>query len=477
MSEEKLHQEDERLDELFRRSLGEMRSEPSAGVWKKVNRTLFRSELSRFHFGNLPKATWGIIPAAVIITGIALYFGLTDTTVTSGQAHKRTVEARHASPKQTVTGGPADQRTSGQVDHGKPIAGTTAPTHQDSISPYHQNTIPPSTPPYHHTTTPPSPDTTVTSGPADQRTVEARHASPKQTVTSGQADKRTSGQVDSGKLAAVTTVLTPQDTAPPYHHTTIPPSTDTTAPLPHGITRAHASSLDIGLNITPDMVFYQEGSGSFKYNYSFDLGARYNIGRFYIQSGVGLMYSQDIGNYAISYLSNDSVGFYYVVDQYTIDPGNPGVPLFETKQVTVYDSVQHLTDNSTKNTYYYIQLPLTAGFRIINKPLWRLSVEAGLFYTWLVSSDEPAPSYYISEGRVLEIERESPERNSQSLGLTGGISVEYQFARNFFLLVEPTMKYYVQAIQENSSRGDKQPFSIGLRAGIWYRMNFKNKTK
>jgi len=224
-------------------------------------------------------------------------------------------------------------------------------------------------------------------------------------------------------------------------------------------------------------VFYNNPSGSFKYNYTFDFGARYNLGRFYIQSGAGLTYSSDIGDYAISYLNNDSVGFYYCINSFTVEPGNPNEPQFETKQVTVYDSVQYLYDYSTKNKYYYIQIPLNVGYRIINKPSWRLTVEAGLLYAYLASINEPAPTFYIPEGRILDIERRTPERNKHSLGITGGISAEYQFAKNFFLLIEPTFKYYLQAIEENSSRGDKQPYSIGLRAGIWYRLNFNNKTR
>lgn len=236
-------------------------------------------------------------------------------------------------------------------------------------------------------------------------------------------------------------------------------------------------SLDMGISITPDLVFYNNSSGSFKYNYTFDLGVRYNLGKFYIQSGAGLTYSSDIGDYAISYLKNDSVGFYYTINSFTIDPGNPEDPQFETKQVTVYDSVQYVYDYSTKNRYYYIQIPLSFGYRIINKPSWRLSVETGLLYAYLVSINEPAPTFYIQEGRILDIEKRTPGRNKHSLGITGGISVEYQFAKNFFLLIEPTFKYYLQAIEENSSRGDKQPYSIGLRAGIWYRLNFKNTTR
>ncbi|MBL7138383.1 MAG: outer membrane beta-barrel protein [Bacteroidales bacterium] len=438
MNEEKFNREDERLDDLFRSSVGEMRSEPSAGVWKKLNRQMLRSELLKFQFTNLPKAFWGIIPAAVIITGIALYLGSGENVETTNYPVMEEVTAE-VTKEATSPSLPAEAP---QADAQLEVATTT--TSSTTTSPHH-----------YITTSPPNNGTT----------------SPQPILAS---------QMESRESITVLSCLYPE---PILSGITNPPTIQAvTNPIPQEtpweiLRKPVSRSLDMGINITPDMVFYSNPSSSFKYNYTFDFGARYNLGRFYIQSGAGLTYSTDIGDYAISCLKNDSVGFYYYVNSFYVEPANPENPQFETKQVTVYDSVLYLYDYSTKNKYYYLQIPLTVGYRIINKPAWRLSVEAGLLYAYLISINEPAPTFYIPEGRILDIERRTPERNKHSLGLTGGVSVEYQFARNFFLLIEPTFKYYMQSIEENSSRGDKQPYSIGLRAGIWYRLNFKNSIR
>jgi len=445
MSEEKFHREDEQFDELFRGSLGEMSPEPSAGVWNKLNQQLFRSEILRFNFTNLPKAYWGIIPAAVIITGIALYLGVSENNSTP---ELPTVE-------ETIT---LVQEEPLQNEAKEDISVIDATSITNEITVIDANSV-----------------TNDVNGSGMEHPAAAA------------AIVNTSPATPTTPITLTTlTTLTPLGgnyPEPLLSGTMIPPDIQSvTNPVPKETTlesshKPLSRSLDMGLNITPDMVFYNNSSGSFKYNYTFDLGARYNLGRFYIQSGAGLTYSTDVGDYAISYLNNDSVGFYYTVNSFSVDPGNPEDPQFETKQVTVYDSVLYLYDYSTKNKYYYIQIPLNVGYRIIDKPVWRLSVEAGLLYSYLVSIDEPAPTFYVPEGRILTIERNTPKRNNHSLGITGGVSVEYQFTRNFYLLIEPTFKYYVQAIEENSSRGDKQPYSIGLRAGIWYRLNFKNRTR
>lgn len=419
MSEEKIHREDERLDNMFRDSLGEMRVEPSAGVWNKVKRSLFRSELLRFNFVNVRKAYRAVIPAALLVIGAVLYFGLLEGDVVSQQQPGEKVvipnQVQSTPEEPTITIAPAVTETIPEEFPTIIVLPVVEPTPERSIS-------------------------------EDLNTLIC--LDPEINMTS---------------LSFPASILPVANPVPAE-----------TSQEP--VRKQRPQSFDIGLNITPDMVFYRNPSSSFKYNYTFDAGTKYNIGRFYLQSGLGATYSTAIGDYAISYRKNDSIGYYYIISSYSVDPGEPGVQL-ETKQVTVYDSVNYFYDYSTKNRYLYLQIPLKFGYRIIDKPRWRLSVEAGLLYAYLISITEPTPSFYMPEARILDIARRTPERNRHTLGFTGSISVEYQFARNFYLLIEPTFKYYMQAIEESSSIGSKQPYSIGLRAGIWYRLNINPKSR
>ena len=438
MSEEKIHRDDERLDKMFRNSLGEMHTEPSANVWKKVNRRLLQSEILMLSFINVPKAYWTVIPAVVIMTGAALYFGLREGDTVSSEQPVTVV--------QPVTEQTLDEPTANEpsISIAPPPAKTT-PKKATAV------VILPTVEPTAEELT------EIVTLPVIEPSIERTITEDLYLLTPLDAEIN---MTNLSYPLSISPVLNP-----------VPAETP-----PEPARKPIPKSFDIGLNITPDMVFYRNPSSSFKYNYTFDAGAKYNLGRFYFQSGLGVSYSTAIGDYAISYIKNDSVGYYYTIRSYTVDPGEPGVH-FETKQVTVYDSVYYLYDYNTKNKYLYFQIPLNFGYRIIDKPRWRLSVEAGLLYAYLLSINEPAPSFYMPESRILDIESRTPERNRHSLGLTGSVSIEYQFARNFYLLIEPTFKYYMQAIEESSSIGAKQPYSIGLRAGIWYRLNFKNKAK
>ena len=451
MSEEKIHREDERLDKMFRDSLGEMRVEPSASVWNKVKRNLFRSELLQFNFVNVRKAYRAVIPAALLVIGAALYFGLREGDIVSQQQPGEEVvitDQGQSTPEEpTSIIEPPVTETKAEVLSATVVQPTYEPTPAEPAI-----TVVPAV-----TETTPEESPAVVVFPVVEPIPERSIREDLNTLICFDPEIN------------LTILSTPSSILPVAN-----PVPAETSQEP--VRRRKPRSFDIGLNITPDMVFYRNPSSSFKYNYTFDAGTKYNIGRFYLQSGLGVTYSTAIGDYAISYRKNDSIGFYYIINSYSVDPGEPGIQ-FETKEVTVYDSVNYFYDYSTKNRYLYFQIPLNFGYRILDKPRWRLSVEAGLLYAYLISITEPTPSFYMPESRILDIERRTPERNRHTLGFTGSISVEYQFARNFYLLIEPTFKYYMQAIEESSSIGSKQPYSIGLRAGIWYRLNFNSKSK
>lgn len=459
MNEQRFSRDDDRLDEFIRQSLSGIQPEPSKRVWKRLSLQLLRSELLRFRFTNIPRSFWGVaIPAAVIITGAIIFFGTGEEPPAAdvaslppppqaaiSTAPSSTVSKPPVTVPETTPVAPSRQTAtrSGEAAGASLAAGSSVQT--DVSIPAGASGI--------TGTTSLSVPAVALATPADNSMTDRILIS---VMSSMQAELPLSGIVTGPFIGRV-------DNPAPREISFVPPA----LPLNR--------SMDIGINITPDMVFYRGDAGSFKYNYTFDLGARYNLGRFFLQSGLGMTYSSDIGDYAISYLKNDSVGFYYTINSFIIDPG--GTPIFTMKEVTVYDSVQYLYDYSTRNKYYYLQIPLSAGYRIIDRPSWRLSAEAGLLYAYLFSLNEPTPVFHVPEGRILSIDRRTPERNRHSLGITGGLAFEYRFAGNFFLLIEPTFKYYLRTIEENSSRGDKQPYSIGLRAGIWYRLDFKNRTR
>ena len=255
-------------------------------------------------------------------------------------------------------------------------------------------------------------------------------------------------------------------------HNPVPPNPD----LNLGgdiITNRIPRSLSIGANLSPDMVFYKNTSDYFKYSYGFDVSTQYSIGKFYLQGGIGLTYSSDIGSYDVSYVKNDSVGYYYAVTSFHRDDGDPNRIVFDMNKVTIFDSNQYYYQYNTENSYLYLQIPVSFGFRAVTMPRWSLSAEAGAIYSYLIWKNEPAPNFYAPDSKVNEITRIDPLRLSSNFAVSGGIRFDYHFARQFDLMAEPVFKYYINAIEGAGGAQVDQPWSVGLKVGIWYRFNLK----
>ena len=454
MSEEKNIKQEDRFDDLYRQSLGPLRVEPSARVWNRMNRQLLWRELLRFNFSNVPGYTWVIAAAVAVVIGFGIYW------LSAGDP-----DVPAAPPDVTATRAPAPAPSAAaELSETVSPSSGTAPepvTPKATSSGVSGTEAPPSPPPL-----PLAPTQTITSG---QVAAAPSSGTPAASAKRAEAEwlgpmKGVPADVNPDFLPDVLTALA---VVPPELSTNVPQSLKTGSP------KAVPQSLNIGLNITPDIVFYKNTSSYFKYDYTLDAGLQYNIGRFYLQSGAGIVWSTDIGTYAISANKNDSIGFYYSVIAFAENSSVPGQMEYTTTMRTVFDTVQYLYDYSSRNTYTYLEIPLAVGFRAVSRPQWSLGIEAGGFWSCMLASDEPPPVFYVPEGRVTDIENLTPARRKNSFGLTGSLRLEYVFAKQFSLLIAPTFKYHLNAIEENDIPGATQPWSVGLRAGIWYRIDLK----
>lgn len=417
------------MDELFRRSLGSHAQEPDPASWNRIRRDLLWGELLRFRLVNVPWYILVAVPLLFVSLGLGGYFLLGTGEIPAQQSESEaivsseTVKETTELSSRTIVTQEQEIRRSREQKLSQPVA---AREHQVA------ETKP----------------VAVEKVPSRIYLASINMASmPAGTITFTDLTRTLEFQrVEQGEVPASASLSdVPQSTV---------------------IHMDPVTSYDLGVNLSPDMVFYKNNSSYYKYNYTFDIGGQYTRGRFYLQSGLGLTYSSDIGSYDISYKQNDSVGYYYSVVGIIVSAGKI---VYSTSKVTVYDSVDYVYDYNTRNTYLYLQLPLKAGYNIISRPRFSLGVHGGGYYTMLVYKDEPDPGFYAPDSKVESVTRKDPERYTHSFGLTGGFKIEYKFSRNVFLMLEPNVKYSLNTLNENSVSGSQQPFSVGLRAGIWYR--------
>jgi len=79
MSEERIHKEDEQLEESFRESLREFRIDPSPHLWNRIRHSLLKKELLRFNFSNVPEIFKVGLPVLILIIGAVITYMAVET--------------------------------------------------------------------------------------------------------------------------------------------------------------------------------------------------------------------------------------------------------------------------------------------------------------------------------------------------------------------------------------------------------------
>ena len=188
---------------------------------------------------------------------------------------------------------------------------------------------------------------------------------------------------------------------------------------------------------------------------------------------MGINYTADDGIYRIEYKSKDSVGFYnMVVSAYSQQ--DPTEIVYITQRVVVYDSLQHIADDRTRNRYTYLQVPFLAGFRMLETDRLGLTVYAGPMVSFLIGKKEAEPVIDYPNARIIRIDNNTPVRVTTNWQLWLGLRLDYKISKEFSLFAEPNYKYYFQPVVNQKEEPSHNPYAIGLGIGIQY--NFGRKT-
>ena len=239
--------------------------------------------------------------------------------------------------------------------------------------------------------------------------------------------------------------------------------------------RSPASFFSVDLGISPEIAFHKYNDVKSEMNFFGKAGITYHIGRFSLRSGVGLGYVFSDGVYKIDYKSKDSVGFYNTVLSYAISQANPKEVIYITQKTIVYDSIKHIADDRTRNRYTYLDVPLVAGFRIVETEHAGLMIEAGGIVSFLVGKKEAEPVIHLENATIVRIDKNTPERNKINWQVYAGLRFDYQFTKNLSLYAEPFYKYYFQPITIQKEKATNKPYSVGLSVGIQYNIGRKHQ--
>ncbi|RLD62032.1 MAG: hypothetical protein DRJ05_01305 [Bacteroidetes bacterium] len=227
-------------------------------------------------------------------------------------------------------------------------------------------------------------------------------------------------------------------------------------------------SFSYGLYISPEIIFTNDEENSKKLQVNMDAVVNYKTNEdFYLQGGIGIGISQDDGRYSVDYSQYDSIGYYYEVNSFTIDPIT-GKPVFKTTVENVYDTVDYNTLTLTGNRYTYFRLSGFFGYKVHSVKRFSVFVKGGLTYSILAKTYEPNPGYTNDDAINIEITNETPQRIQDTWQLSAGLGFHYRLSNNLVISGEPVYNYYLRPVYEQRLN-TKSPYSIGLRVGLLFK--------
>jgi hypothetical protein len=423
--------ENRQLDDLFRQGLENLRPEPSQDLWKGINRKLWWDEISHFTFTNLSKALWigGIAGMMMVITALMV---VVVPQTRSSDNNSFTIINDPVSFNSNSVYYPAsytsDKTNATSMKESDKEAAVYSLSNE--LNPFSNDLNP----------------------------------SPENAYQESQSVEEI--------LSFMPSIHTPNLLAENDNANQPIINPELIQNLPMGKPPIpQFFSFDFG--VTPAVSLNGNPSPETEMNFTSEIGISYHIGRFSLRTGAGLSYVSDDGIYRIEYKSMDSVGFYNLVTSVAVNQQDPKEIIYFTQRVVVYDSLQHIADDQTRNRYTYLQVPLLAGFRLLETTRLGLTLHAGPMVSFLIREKEAMPLIDYPNARIIRIDNNTPTRVKTNWQIWLGLRMDYKINKNFSFFAEPSYKYYLKPVAEQETASAKNPYSIGLGIGIEY--NFGHK--
>ncbi len=209
-------------------------------------------------------------------------------------------------------------------------------------------------------------------------------------------------------------------------------------------------------------------SKSWETNLLGGIGISYQSTMFLIQSGIEISYSNDVGDYMVNMQTYDSIGYFYDIGSFIIDPNDPNSIIFQTEIISVFDSIQHENYQQTKNNYTYLQIPLSVGYKAMESGRFAAYIKAGVSLSVLLNKKEQELNYYNPNATINYIDNYTPSRIKTSVQALISASFMFQATDNFGILLEPTYRYYIRSVYDHNGKSLKNPYSIGFKGGVYF---------
>jgi len=210
---------------------------------------------------------------------------------------------------------------------------------------------------------------------------------------------------------------------------------------------------------------YREDHESPAISVSTGLDVRFNIRKWYIQTGLGYSQYKQNRNYNNSFKALDSLSSYYQTDTiwgWIYDPPNVGEPIvlgYDTTFIPVYN-----TTNEGYNRWSYIEVPLIAGYKF-KTGRFSLDVGAGFSCAFLINAEGNVP-HLDEENRFDNLADLNDEMNKYLFSYILQVGASYHLTPQWSINFSPFYKQNLNSVFNNNYPVDQKFRSIGINFGL-----------
>ncbi|MBN1338877.1 MAG: hypothetical protein JXA03_06105 [Bacteroidales bacterium] len=232
---------------------------------------------------------------------------------------------------------------------------------------------------------------------------------------------------------------------------------------------ARPSISEIEVSFVPELSFVRKDSvrEALRSN-GFEILGRMVRNEWSLSVGAGLTYARDNGMFEVNYNQYDSVGYYYKVTSFTIDPQS-GNPDFTTVPESVFDTIDYSLRSEPQNMYTYLVIPVSAGIRVYGYRRFGIDFQAGISYSMLISEREEQFSYTNDNALTLSVTNQTPSRIKGYGQLSFGASLRYDISQRFSFHLSPLCKYHLKPLYEKRFAGRQEVWTYGIKTGVIFK--------
>lgn len=197
--------------------------------------------------------------------------------------------------------------------------------------------------------------------------------------------------------------------------------------------------------------------------------SRYFNENVFLRFGLNLSFSGDKGFAKIDYRSNEFMGTYDDVYNVTFDTmGGNVTPIYHTKTVEIWDSIQQIGVSGVTNNYLFAQIPVLLGYKNkIGQLNWYVYGGPALGFQigkWLEEA-----SIEGKDIEIIDLDNKLPIRSTVNYQLWLGGGIEYKLNYKSSIVIEPSYRYYFKSLYSDSDYKFNTS-SFALRIGFNYKI-------